>query len=112
MCRKTAPSMTRHKAPWVQMASIRLAGEVFEGLNKPKRTPGANKKFAVAVRGDSGKPQIVRFGDPSMENYRNGPNGRGGHHDEGRRANFKARHNCDEKNDKTTPGYWSCHWSW
>lgn len=92
---------------------IEVAGERFEGLNQPKRTPGANKKFAVAVRNPkSGNPQIVRFGDPSMENYRNGPHGRGGHGDEGRRANFKSRHNCSEKNDKTTPGYWSCHWSW
>jgi hypothetical protein len=35
-----------------------------------------------------------------------------GHGDEGRRANFKARHNCDEKTDKLKPGYWSCNWSW
>lgn len=27
--------------------SIRYAGEVFEGYNKPKRTPGDSKKFAV-----------------------------------------------------------------
>jgi hypothetical protein len=32
--------------------------------------------------------------------------------DEERRANFKSRHNCDEKTDKTTPGFWSCDWSW
>jgi len=30
------------------MATIRLAGEIFEGYNKPKRTPGDSKKFAVA----------------------------------------------------------------
>jgi hypothetical protein len=95
------------------VARIRVAGEVFSGLNQPKRTPGANKKFAVAVRNPkTGEPVIVRFGDPSMGHYRNGPGGRGGHGDEGRRANFKSRHNCDEKKDKTTPGYWSCHWSW
>jgi hypothetical protein len=91
--------------------AVRKAGEVFDGYGKPKRTPGDNKKFAVLVKdGDSDK--IVRFGDPSMENYRNGPGGRGGHGDEERRADFKSRHNCDEKKDKTTPGYWSCNWSW
>jgi hypothetical protein len=95
------------------VASIRVAGEIFSGLNQPKRTPGENKKFAVAVRDpDSGNPVIVRFGDPSMENYRNGPHGRGGHGDEGRRADFKSRHNCADKHDKTTPGWWSCNWSW
>ena len=94
------------------MAKIRVAGEIFEGLNQPKRTPGDSKKFAVAVRGPGGDPRIVRFGDPSMQNYRNGPQGQGGHGDDGRRANFKSRHNCDEKTDKTKPGWWSCNWSW
>lgn len=94
-------------------ARIEVAGESLEGFNKPKRTPGDAKKFAVAVKDpQSGEPRLVRFGDPSMEHYRNGPNGKGGHGDEGRRENFKSRHNCDEKTDKTTPGYWSCHWSW
>ena len=54
--------------------------------------------------------RIVRFGDASMGHYRDGSGG--GHGDEGRRANFKARHNCDEKTDKLTAGYWSCNWSW
>jgi hypothetical protein len=92
--------------------SIRYAGEVFQGYSKPKRTPGDSKKFAVLVKDDEGEDKIVRFGDPSMENYRNGPRGEGGHGDEDRREDFKRRHNCDEKTDKTTPGWWSCHWSW
>ena len=25
-----------------------------------------------------------------------------------RRKSFRARHNCDQQKDKTTPGYWSC----
>lgn len=91
--------------------TIRYAGEVFKGYNEPKRTPGASKKFAVLVK-DNGRNRIVRFGDPSMENYRNGPGGRGGHGDEDRRSNFKSRHNCAEKKDRTTPGWWSCNWSW
>ena len=93
------------------MTLVRKAGEAFDGYNKPKRTPGDSKKFAVLVK-DGGEDRIVRFGDPSMENYRNGPGGRGGHGDEERNANFQARHNCDEKTDPTTPGYWSCKWSW
>lgn len=91
--------------------SIRYAGEVFQGYNKPKRTPDSSKKFAVLVK-DGDRDKIVRFGDPSMEHFRNDPSGRGGHGDEGRRANFKARHNCDEKTDRTTPGWWSCNHTW
>lgn len=90
---------------------IRYAGEVFDGYNKPKRTPGANKKFAVLVK-DGNRDKIVRFGDPKMGHYREGPGSSRGHGDAGRRENFKSRHNCAEKTDKTTPGYWSCHWSW
>lgn len=91
--------------------TIRYAGEVFQGYDKPKKTPGERKEYAVLVK-DGGQDKIVRFGDPSMQNYRDDPSGRGGHGDEDRRTSFKARHNCAERKDKTTPGYWSCHWSW
>lgn len=93
------------------MAEIRYAGEVFQGYDKPKKTPGDSKKFAVLVK-DGDRDKIVRFGDPSMGHYREGPGSDSGHGDEGRREDFKSRHNCDEKTDKTTPGYWSCKWSW
>lgn len=73
-------------------------GETFSGYNKPKRTPGKNKKFAVlAKKGEDIK--IVRFGDPNMTIKKNIP---------GRRANFRARHNCDTAKDKFTARYWSC----
>jgi len=91
--------------------TIRYAGEVFQGYGKPKRTPGDSKKFAVLVK-DGDRDKIVRFGDPSMQHYREGPGSDRGHGDEDRRANMKSRHNCDEKTDRTTPGWWSCNWSW
>ena len=72
-------------------------------LNKPFRTPGESKKFAVYVKNKNGRVIIVRFGDPEMEIKKDDPE---------RRKAFKARHNCDTANDKTTPRYWSCHWSW
>ena len=90
---------------------IRYAGEVFSAYNKPKKTPGKNKKFAVLVK-DGDKDKIVRFGDPNMEHHSEGGKKGSGHGDAKRRENFRSRHNCDEKKDKTTPGYWSCNWSW
>lgn len=69
-------------------------------LDKPFRTPGETKKFAVYVKNPAGKVVIVRFGDPNMEIKRDDPD---------RRKNFRARHNCDSANDKTTPKYWSCY---
>jgi|TARA_R100001440_G_scaffold23398_6_gene38129 hypothetical protein len=73
-------------------------GETFSGYNKPKRTPGANKKFAVlAKKGDQVK--IVRFGDPNMEIKKDNPE---------RRKSFRARHKCDTATDKFSARYWSC----
>jgi hypothetical protein len=78
--------------------------------NRPVRDVQGGKKFVVRAKvGD--EERIVRFGDASMQHYKEGSSSKG-HQDEGRRANFKARHNCDEKTDKLKPGYWSCNWSW
>tara|TARA_R100001015_G_C4567101_1_gene125820 strand:- start:81 stop:365 length:285 start_codon:yes stop_codon:yes gene_type:complete len=77
---------------------ITYRGETFSGYNKPKRTPGSNKKFAVlAKKGDQVK--IVRFGDPNMEIKKDNPE---------RRKSFRARHKCDTAKDKFTARYWSC----
>jgi predicted GNAT family acetyltransferase len=72
-------------------------------LNKPFRTPGESKKFAVYVKMPSGRIKLVRFGDPNLRIRQSDPK---------RRASFRARHKCGTKTDKTTPGYWSCQWSW
>jgi hypothetical protein len=47
-----------------------------------------------------------------MEHHSEGGKKGSGHGDAKRRENFRSRHNCDEKKDKTTPGYWSCNYSW
>ena len=68
-------------------------------LNKPFRTSGGPKKFAVYVQNESGRVVIVRFGDPNMEIKRDDPN---------RRKNFRSRHNCQDPGPKTKARYWSC----
>jgi hypothetical protein len=71
-------------------------------LGKPKR--GGSKKFYVYVRDpktknvkkvafgakDGGGSLAVKFKNPK------------------RRKAFADRHNCKDKKDKTSPGYWSC----
>ena len=69
-------------------------------LNDPFRTPDDKKKFAVYVKNESGTVVIVRFGDPNMEIKRD---------DDKRRANFRARHNCDDPGPKWKARYWSCY---
>ena len=67
-------------------------------VNKPIRTPGESKKFKVYVK-DGSRVKIVRFGDSNMRIRKSNP---------GARANFRARHNCDNPGPRTKARYWSC----
>jgi len=71
-------------------------------LGKPMS--GDVKKYKVYVRDPkSGNVKKVNFGDKNMEIKRDNP---------ARRKNFRARHNCSDKKDRTKAGYWSCRmWS-
>ena len=83
--------------------SVNISEAEYKGksvsLNKPFRQSGGKKKFGVYVRNQKGNIIKVSFGDPNMEIKRDDPE---------RRKNFRARHNCAEKKDKTKAGYWSC----
>lgn len=63
-------------------------------LNSPFKTSGKLKKFAVYVKEPSGNIKMVKFGDPN-----NKPE---------TKKNFRVRHKCDTKNDKTKAAYWAC----
>ena len=72
-------------------------------LNKPFRTPGKSKKFAVYVRNRRTKNvQIVRFGDPNMSIKKNNPV---------RRRSFLARHGATLRKVRgqksLAPVYWA-----
>lgn len=71
-------------------------------LGKPTR--GDVAKYKVYVRDPkTGNIKKVNFGDKKMEIKRDDPK---------RRKSFRARHNCSQKKDRTTAGYWSCRmWS-
>ena len=66
--------------------------------NKPRRDVQGGKKSVVKAC-KNGKEKLIRFGDANMTIKKNNPK---------RRKNFRARHNCDQKKDKFTAGYWSC----
>ena len=72
------------------MASVRRIrkGEVSYG----------EKKF-VATGTYQGEPYTVRFGDPDMEIRRDNPKAR---------ANFRARHGCDDPGPPNKARYWAC----
>jgi len=72
-------------------------------LNRPFRTPGRSKKFAVYVKNNStNQVNIVRFGDPDMRIRSNIP---------ARKKSFMARMGAILKKVKgqksLSPAYWS-----
>src|SRR6056300_1227306 len=71
-------------------------------LGKPMS--GDVKKYKVYVKDPkTGNVKKVNFGDPNMQIRRDNPKAR---------KNFRARHNCADKKDRTKAGYWSCRmWS-
>jgi hypothetical protein len=87
-------------------AGLELKEAEYQGkkveLSKPKR--GGSKKFYVYVT------------DPKTKNVKKvsfGADSGGGKlavklKDPKARKAFADRHNCDQKNDKTKAGYWSC----
>lgn len=71
-------------------------------LNKPFRTPGGPKKFAVYTKNAKGNVVKVTFGDPNLKvkNY-----------DPKRAKSFRARHKCQNPGPKWKAKYWSCNLS-
>ena len=96
---KNAGKKPKHKEEEIEEADYHGRSVT---LGKP--TTGDVKKFKVYVRDPkSGNIKKVNFGDPNMEIKRDNPE---------RRKNFRARHNCADKKDRTKAGYWSCRmWS-
>lgn len=82
---------------------------VYQGtnvkLNTPrpirKGEPGYGRKKSVVFVQAPGADRVKRvmFGDPNMTIKKSDP---------GRRANFRARHNCDNPGPKDKARYWSC----
>jgi len=95
-------AITKLAASFTEFKKMNDWGEYTEDaegkeLNNPTR--GDVKKYKVYVKNDKGNVVKVEFGDPNMSIKRDDPEAR---------KNFRARHNCDQKKDKTTAGYWSC----
>jgi len=68
-------------------------------LNSPKR--GGSKKFYVYVKNPkTGNVMKIEFGDTSGLKAKI--------NDRDAARSFAARHNCDQKKDKTKAGYWAC----
>jgi hypothetical protein len=68
-------------------------------LNKPFRTSGGPRKFAVYTKNDKGKVVMVRFGQPGMKIRNDDPSAS---------RSFRARHRCHDPGPRWKPRWWSC----
>ena len=94
-------NVINHYTPPKNVKVTAVAEAEYQGhsvqLGKPTR--GDVKKYKVFVKDPkTGNVKKVNFGDKHMEIKRDSP---------GHRKNFRARHNCASKKDRTTAGYWS-----
>lgn len=86
-----------HQATSESLDEAKYQGKEVE-LGKPHR--GGPKKFFVYVKNKNGNVIKVAFGDTGgLKAKINDPKAR---------KSFVARHKCDQKKDKTSPGYWAC----
>jgi hypothetical protein len=85
--------------------TVPLESPLIEGpeLNQPKRSSG-NKKYVVYVKDPkTDKIKKIQFGnEKGVEGLDVKIN------DKDAAKSFAARHQCDLKTDKLSPGYWAC----
>ena len=68
-------------------------------LNKPFRTPGGPRKFAVYTKNDKGNVVKVGFGQPGMRVNNNDPK---------KARSFQKRMQCDNPGPRWKAKWWSC----
>jgi hypothetical protein len=68
-------------------------------LNKPFRTPGGPRKFAVYTKNESGNIVKVGFGQPGM---------RVNNDDPAKARSFRKRMRCDNPGPRWKAKWWSC----
>jgi hypothetical protein len=71
-------------------------------IGKPMKNSGGGKKYKVYVRNPkTGKIKKITYGDAKGGLKGNWNNAEA-------RKSFAARHNCEDKKDRTKAGYWAC----
>lgn len=76
-------------------------------LYKPFVSKAKNKKYSVYVKGKSGNPRLIHFGDKRYGQYKDklGHYTHLNHKDKKRRANYHSRHG--KATSKDSAKYWS-----
>ena len=89
---------------------ITYRNERFSGYNKPKRTPGKSKKFAVLAK-EGDKVRLIRFGQQGVKTAGKPKKGESARQ-KARRKSFKARHAKNIAKGKMSAAYWANKVKW
>lgn len=90
--------------------TIEYRGEKFAGYNKPKRTPGHDKKSHAVLAKEGDKVKLIRFGQQGVT----GSPKKAGESDayRKRRESFQARHASNIAKGKMSAAYWANKVKW
>jgi len=89
--------------------AITVRGEMFDGYNKPKRTPQhATKSHAVLAK-EGEKVRLIRFGQQGVKGAGDKPRTDA---QKARRASFKARHAENIAKGPMSAAYWANRVKW
>ena len=81
--------------------TIEHAGETFQGLRIPKRSPKGNKSHAVLI-GTKKNPEIIRFGELGAKTNQS----------KEQRDSFRSRHAKKIAKGETSAAYWANKVKW
>lgn len=82
------------------MAEFKKLRELLN-CNEPRKSPKEGKKKVVKACED-GEENIIHYGDSDYEH----------NYSKEAKENFRARHKCDEADDKLSARYWACKDLW
>ena len=84
--------------PYMEVDEAEYRGRKV-GLNKPFRTPGGPRKFAVYTKNESGRVIKLGFGQPGMRVNNDDPD---------KARSFRKRMRCDQPGPRWKAKWWSC----
>lgn len=89
---------------------ISRGGELFQGYNKPKKTPNHPTKSHAVLAKEGDQIKLIRFGQQGVE----GSPKKEGESDSyaDRRESFKARHAANIAKGKMSAAYWADKVKW
>ena len=91
--------------------SVEYHGEIFEGYNKPKRTPKHPTKSHVVLAKEGDTIKLIRFGEQGASTAGK-PKAGESDRMKAKRASFKARHASNISKGKMSAAYWADKEKW